>query len=89
MNIGEKIKKIRESEGIAQFDFAVLTGLNIATLRNCEQGRRISLGSTELLKITQHPQFMKYTLWLMTDQTAPEAGQISPHMEEVRKSDMG
>jgi hypothetical protein len=37
-----------------------------------------SIGSDILLKITQHPRFAKYTLWLMTDKTAPEAGQIAP-----------
>lgn len=89
MEIGEKIKKVREAEGMAQFDFAVATGINIATVRNCEQGRRLSIGSNELLKITQHPRFMKYALWLMTDQTAPEAGQISPDLETVRRSVTG
>ena len=86
MIIGEKIKKIRESEGMAQFDFCVATGINISTLRNCEQGRRLSLGSTELLKITQHPKFEKYTLWLMTDQTAPQIGQVSPELEQQRSA---
>ena len=84
MDIGEKIKKIREAEGFAQFGFAVATDINIATLRGYESGRRKSIGSTELLKITQHPQFEKYTLWLMTDQTAPQIGQVSPDIEQQR-----
>lgn len=84
MNIGNKIKLIREAEKMAQFDFCVETGINIATLRNCEQGRRVSLGSNELLKITEHSQFKKYTLWLMTGETAPEVGQISPDIEVRR-----
>lgn len=84
MEIGEKIKKIREAEGYSQFNFAVETGINGGTLRHYETGRRKSIGSTELLKITQHPRFQKYTLWLMTGETAPEAGQISPDVEERR-----
>ncbi|MDW1402569.1 transcriptional regulator, partial [Klebsiella pneumoniae] len=28
--------------------------------------------------IFQHPRFVKYTLWFMTDQVSPEAGQIAP-----------
>jgi len=84
MDIGEKIKKIREAEGFAQFGFCVETDINIGTLRGYESGRRKSIGSTELLKITQHPRFTKYTLWLMTGQTAPEAGQISPDIEQSR-----
>ncbi|MCR2507331.1 transcriptional regulator, partial [Salmonella enterica] len=31
-----------------------------------------------VLQVTNAPQFQKYTLWLMTDKTAPEAGQIAP-----------
>ena len=30
------------------------------------------------MKVLQHPRFTKYTLWFMTDQVAPEAGQIAP-----------
>ncbi|RCB84193.1 transcriptional regulator, partial [Escherichia coli] len=29
-------------------------------------------------KITNHPRFSKYTLWIMTGKSSPEAGQISP-----------
>lgn len=83
MEIGEKIKNIREAEAVAQFDFCVETGINIATLRNVEQGRR-SPGSKELLKITTHERYKKYALWLMTGETAPQAGQISPEIEQSR-----
>lgn len=89
MNIGEKIKKIRETENYSQWDFAIATGINAGTLRHYESGRRLSVGSTELLKITQHPAFFKYTLWLMTGTTAPEAGQICPDIEEARKRETG
>jgi hypothetical protein len=36
-----------------------------------------------LLKITQHP-VSKYTLWLMTDKTAPQAGQIAPALSHQK-----
>ncbi|MBC54101.1 MAG: transcriptional regulator [Gammaproteobacteria bacterium] len=83
MDIGVKIKKMREAEALSQFNFAVETGINMGTLRHYESGRSTP-GGKELLKITQHPQFQKYTLWLMTDQTAPEAGQVSPEIEQQR-----
>lgn len=83
MDISEKIKKIRECEGLSQFNFAVETGINMGTLRHYESGRSTP-GGRELLKITNHPRFQKYTLWLMTGETAPEAGQISPEIEERR-----
>ncbi|GFZ84087.1 transcriptional regulator [Pseudohongiella nitratireducens] len=83
MDIGEKIKKMREAESLSQFNFAVETGINMGTLRHYEAGRTVP-GGKELLKITQNPTFTKYTLWLMTGQTAPEAGQISPEIEQSR-----
>lgn len=86
MDIGEKIRKIREAEGLSQFNFAVETGINGGTLRHYETGRRKSIGSLELLKITEHPRFQKYTLWLMTGETIPEAGQISPEIEVQRQA---
>ncbi len=43
-----------------------------------EYGARKEVSSGELLKITTHPRFIKYALWLVTDQTAPACGQISP-----------
>lgn len=47
-------------------------------LRLIRTRAREDASSGELLKITQHPQITKYTMWLMTGQTIPEAGQISP-----------
>lgn len=85
MDIAEKIKKIRETEGLSQFNFAVEVGMNMGTLQNYEYGRRATIRSNELEKICQHPRFQKYTLWLMTGQTLPEAGQISPEIEQTRK----
>lgn len=37
------------------------------------------------MKLTQHPLFEKYTLWLMTDKTAPQAGQIAPALAHIGK----
>ncbi len=31
-----------------------------------------------MMNILQTPQFTKYTLWFMTNQIAPESGQIAP-----------
>lgn len=87
MDIGEKIKKIRDVEDVSQFDFCIETGINIATLRNVEQGRS-RIGSNELLKITNHDRYKKYTLWLMTDDTSPP-DQISPDIEQARLSETG
>lgn len=46
------IKKIRERLSITQAEFASMIGVSIATLQNCEQGRREPHGPAKaLLKI--------------------------------------
>lgn len=84
MDFVKRIALIRSTEGLSQHEFCQLTDLNLGSLRKWEQGQRASINSTELQKITKHPRFEKYTLWLMTDKTAPEAGQISPDIERAR-----
>ncbi len=86
MSITERIKPIREAERLSQSEFAIEVKVNLGTLRNWEQGRRSAIGSNELEKITTHPRFEKYSLWLVTGKTAPAAGQISPEIEEARET---
>ncbi|MBL5901424.1 helix-turn-helix transcriptional regulator [Lelliottia amnigena] len=77
MQLSEKIRKIRISEGLTQAKFCEITQLPMGTLKRYEGGKsEPSVGA--LLHITQHPMFKKYALWLTTDETAPEIGQISP-----------
>ncbi|WP_435954087.1 helix-turn-helix domain-containing protein [Dryocola sp. BD626] len=78
MKLSEKIKEIRESEGLSQAKFCDIIGLSVSTLKKYEGGK-FEPGGDALTKITHHPRFMKYTLWLMTDQIAPESGQVSPN----------
>lgn len=77
MKLSEKIKLIRESEGLSQANFCKIIELSINTLKKYEGGK-FEPGGDTLTKITQHPRFTKYTLWLMTDQTSEAAGQVSP-----------
>lgn len=72
MTIGEKLKLIRTHQQLTQ------TGIKLETWKGSEYGRRESVSANELLKTTEHPRFTRYTMWLMTGQTIPEAGQISP-----------
>ena len=80
MEIVERIRHVREAEGLSQEDFAIEIGMKYQTLRKYETGRTTSIGSEQLGKITTHPRFERYTLWLMTGKTAPGAGQISPEL---------
>lgn len=96
-SIGKKIRAIRESEELTREDFFDLTGIPTGTQKYYETGRVESVGSEILTKITNHPLFEKYTLWLMNDKTNELAGQISPplspdgyvntsHSQKLRKT---
>lgn len=76
-NHAEKLKLIRKSEGLTQAAFAQLLDLGLSTVRNYETGQR-DAGLSIVDKVANHPQFEKYTLWLMTGKTSEAAGQISP-----------
>ncbi|EOL9163620.1 helix-turn-helix domain-containing protein [Escherichia coli] len=85
MKLGEKLKAIRAAEGLSQNEFCEVIDLSINTLRKYETGG-YEPGGSALVKIAQHPRFQKYTLWLMSDITAPEAGQIAPVIKEEKKT---
>lgn len=78
MELFEKLREIRRAEGLTQVQLCEATGINLSTWKSYELQRRKEVSSLELLKITMHPQFKKYTLWLMCDDTALECGQVSP-----------
>lgn len=77
MNLGEKLRLIRTRERLTQLEICEVTGIKLGTWKGYEYGARKEVSSVELLKITTHPRFIKYALWLVTDQTAPACGQIS------------
>lgn len=77
MNLGEKLRAIRKAEHLTQPEMATAVAISLDTYKNYELARR-PVGAQTLLAVSQHPQFSKYTLWMMANQTAPEAGQISP-----------
>lgn len=77
MDLGKKLKAIRLSEELEREDFSQLIDIPRGTIRNYEQGVNIPRSET-LIKITNHPRFKKYTLWLMTGETLPDSGQICP-----------
>ena len=77
MNYSEQLKKIRKAENVSRKEFCEETGIPFKTMEKYEQGTS-SPGGESLRSITTHPKYSKYTLWLMTGQTAPEAGQVCP-----------
>ncbi|HGE8505371.1 helix-turn-helix domain-containing protein [Serratia ureilytica] len=76
-SMGEKFRLIRKAEMMTRQEFADAIGLPYGTVTNYEtKGFQVTEGA--LMKITKNPRFKKYALWLTTDETAPEVGQISP-----------
>ncbi|HFD4470421.1 transcriptional regulator [Lelliottia sp. V106_10] len=76
-SIGEKIMLMRKAEGLSRREMSEITGISANNLKNYEAiGRQIP--GDYLALILENPRFEKYTLWLMTDKTAPAAGQVSP-----------
>lgn len=78
MDLGEKLKELRLTERLTQAEICEIAGINLNTWKGYEYIRDKSVSSVELLKITMHPRFKRYALWLVTDEVAPEVGQISP-----------
>lgn len=77
MDISQKIKAVRQAEGYSQSQLSDLVDISISTLKKIEAGYQEPSVST-LSKITKHPKFDKYALWIISDKTLPEAGQIAP-----------
>ncbi len=73
----QKLEQIRLSEGLNHKQFSELSGIVYRTLSGDGPDVK-SAGLEVIMKFLQRPQFTKYTLWFMTDQITPEAGQITP-----------
>ncbi|WP_406941705.1 helix-turn-helix domain-containing protein [Arsenophonus sp.] len=76
-SLGEKIRKIREAEGINRKELSEMLNIPYSSLNNYEAGR-IQVTENIMIRITNHHLFKKYALWLMTGDIAPESGQIAP-----------
>ena len=86
MELSEKIKLIRVSEGFSQPKLSKKLGIPLNTIGNYELEKR-KVSAEFLLKISEH--FPQYALWLMTDTTAPEVGQISPEQDMPKMGTTG
>ncbi|MDN3554478.1 helix-turn-helix domain-containing protein [Halomonas maura] len=81
--IAEKIRAIRDVQEMGRQAFCDATGVPKQTLINVENGRN-EPSFKVMRKVTQ--AFPQYTMWLMNDQVIEEAGQISPEIEQARKT---
>ena len=76
-SLGAKIRLIREEEGLTRAQLAEMLDVPYGTLNTYEM-KGIQITEKFMVIFTNHPRFEKYALWLMTDKTAPSAGQVSP-----------
>ncbi|EDY1997061.1 helix-turn-helix transcriptional regulator [Salmonella enterica subsp. diarizonae] len=77
ISYAQKMRDIRTAEGLTQKQLSELTGIHIGTIKNYETGHHPA-GIQTVEKLIKTERFEKYTLWLLTDKTAPVAGQIAP-----------
>ena len=76
----DKLRAIRLAEGLTQKQFAELTGISHSSIRNYE-AKQAEVGLSILERVMTCDLLHKYSLWLMTNQSAPDANQIEPAAE--------
>ena len=81
MKLREKLKLVRKISNQTQPDFAKSIAVSLSTYKRYELGEsEISIAA--FLKIVEkHPE---YSLWLVSGETIPSAGQISPNDEKPK-----
>jgi len=79
--IGERIEKLRKFKKLSRRKLENLTGIADYTWQAVEIGKQVANEEhiKELSKI-----WPEYKYWLVFGETMPEAGQISPEIEETR-----
>ncbi|HIF9180381.1 TPA: helix-turn-helix domain-containing protein [Photobacterium damselae] len=77
MAFEKKLKAIIKEERYTQRQFAEMVGIPLSSLVNYLSGRREPPYSV-VVKIVTHPNFSKYTIWLMGGDIQPGSGQVCP-----------
>ncbi|WP_440056104.1 helix-turn-helix domain-containing protein [Pseudoalteromonas sp. T1lg65] len=76
-HVGDKLKLVRTSLGLTQAQFCDLLGIGIGGYKKYEIGLS-EPGYPVIEKFANHESTKMYMLWLLTDNTNPSLGQISP-----------
>lgn len=77
ITIGDKIIIMRESERLNRRQFSELIDIPYGTITYYETKRSIP-PTDVIMKMLNHPKFKKYMMWFISDEIAPESGQIAP-----------
>ncbi len=64
IDYAKKLRQIRKAEGLTQKQFADITGLSLATIRNYESGQKNARAKI-VEAVLQVDRFEKYMLWLI------------------------
>lgn len=80
--INKRIRILRDALGLGRQAFADKTGIKKQTIEHLEREAQKVNGEHLQAIGTQFPE---YRYWLAYGETLPEAGQISPELEETRK----
>lgn len=83
MSFRNRLFLIMKAEKIQGHDFADLCEVPPILINKLYRRVINVLPDHDVLKITHHPRFNKYTLWLMIGKTAPASGQIDPALFPV------
>lgn len=84
MNLGEKMKLMRESERLtSRPEVAKMIGIGNDALWRYEEGKSIP-NAEVVIRLLSLPVFEKYALWFTTGKTAPESGQIAPALYDPK-----
>lgn len=80
--IGLRIRAVRDSTGLGRILWARELGISERALINIEQQQRAREDIIEAV----NQALPQYAYWLVTGMTQPEAGNISPEIEELRRA---
>jgi len=83
MHIYQRVRKLREGEKLDRSAFSAVCDIKQKTIENIENGIQ-KINGEHIEKIIE--KFPEYAYWLTTGETLPEAGQISPELEETRRN---
>lgn len=81
--INKRFRLLRDALELGRQAFADKTGIKKQTIENIEREAQ-KVNSDHILAIGK--QYPEYKYWLAYGETLPEAGQISPEIEETRQN---
>ncbi|GEK13195.1 transcriptional regulator [Aliivibrio fischeri] len=83
MSFSKRLKAIIKQERHSQRSFSEVVDIPLPSLESY-LAKKVEPSANVVMKITNHPEFKKYTLWLMTGEIEANSGQICP-TEEIQK----